>query len=89
MELKSIFQKAIIILKSIGNIGYEEHSLSTILACITNSQISNAVKIAAIDALRRKPCSDQRNSKLIELFRNQKVSIKIFLIFSSTQNNRY
>lgn len=67
----------VIILKSIGNIGYEEHSLSAILACITNDQISNEIKIAAIDALRRKPCSHERNSKIIALFRDPKVFIEI------------
>ncbi|VDK85846.1 unnamed protein product [Litomosoides sigmodontis] len=70
-------KKAIVILKSIGNIGYEEHSLATILACIRNEQISHELKIAAIDALRRKPCSEQRNSKITELFRDPKVDIEV------------
>ncbi|VBB31264.1 unnamed protein product, partial [Acanthocheilonema viteae] len=73
-------KKAVIILKSIGNIGYEEHSLSAILDCITNDRISNEIKIAAIDALRRKPCSHQRNSKIIELFRDQTVNTEVRII---------
>ncbi|EFO23596.1 hypothetical protein LOAG_04890 [Loa loa] len=73
-------KKTVIILKSIGNIGYEEHSLSAILACIANDRISIDVKIAAIDALRRKPCSDQRNSKIIELFRDQKENPEVRII---------
>lgn len=62
-----------IILKSIGNIGNEKQSLPTLLGCIENDRIPTEVKLAAIEALRRKPCSQTRNSKLIEMYRNHKV----------------
>ncbi|KAM3718740.1 putative apolipophorin protein [Dirofilaria immitis] len=73
-------KEAIIILKSIGNIGYEEHSLSSILKCVANDRIPKEVKIAAIDALRRKPCNDQRNSKITQLFRDQKENVEVRII---------
>ncbi|CAG9538789.1 unnamed protein product [Cercopithifilaria johnstoni] len=73
-------KKAVIVLKSIGNIGYEEHSLSTILGCIISDRISNEIKVAAINALRRKPCNHQRNNKIIELFRDQKANTEVRII---------
>uniref|UniRef100_A0A8R1Y3W3 Vitellogenin domain-containing protein n=1 Tax=Onchocerca volvulus TaxID=6282 RepID=A0A8R1Y3W3_ONCVO len=70
-------KEAVIILKSIGNIGHEEHSLSSLIDCIANDRIPKVVKIAAIDALRRKPCSQQRNSKITELFLDEKENAEV------------
>uniref|UniRef100_A0A915PUL0 Vitellogenin n=1 Tax=Setaria digitata TaxID=48799 RepID=A0A915PUL0_9BILA len=70
-------KKAVIALKSIGNIGYEKQSLAAILNCITGDRVAKEVKLAAIDALRRKPCSQQRNAKITELFRDRKEDVQV------------
>ncbi|VDN05069.1 unnamed protein product [Thelazia callipaeda] len=70
-------KKTVVILKAIGNIADEEHSLSTLSNCIANGRISKIIRLAAIDALRRKPCSDRRNAEIITLFFNQKENVRI------------
>lgn len=71
------FKELIIALKSIGNIGYEQISLSALSRCISTAT-NSIVKITAIDALRRKPCSDTRNSIIEQLYNDQKVLFNLF-----------
>uniref|UniRef100_A0A183E785 Vitellogenin domain-containing protein n=1 Tax=Gongylonema pulchrum TaxID=637853 RepID=A0A183E785_9BILA len=70
-------EKTVIILKSVGNIANEQHSLPSILACIDNQHIPRDVKLAAINALRRKPCSQQRNDKISKLYRDHKEDVEV------------
>ena len=66
-------QNTVYILKAIGNIANEEGSLSAIIDCFSNDEKSLDVKLAAIDALRRKPCTEERKNKIAAKFFNKKV----------------
>lgn len=75
-------------LKAVGNIGFEEESTAVINNCIKKKSLNPDLTLAAIDALRRKPCNDERNKKIWELFLDTTVLILVYssdLLFGLTQ----
>ncbi|VDK17474.1 unnamed protein product [Anisakis simplex] len=61
-------EKAVYVLKAIGNIGNEDISLTLLNDCVANEKNPLEVQLSAIDALRRKPCTDKRNKNIDHLF---------------------
>uniref|UniRef100_A0A158R520 Vitellogenin domain-containing protein n=1 Tax=Syphacia muris TaxID=451379 RepID=A0A158R520_9BILA len=72
-------KNTIIILKSIGNIGYEMSSTAALNGFITDKSITIQIRLAAVDALRRKPCNDEREKVIVDRYFDYKENVEIRL----------
>uniref|UniRef100_T1J9X6 Vitellogenin domain-containing protein n=1 Tax=Strigamia maritima TaxID=126957 RepID=T1J9X6_STRMM len=59
---KNTTEKVLIALKAIGNVGFLTKAEKKLKSCYLNSKNDVAVRVAAIDALRRWPCDTQHKS---------------------------
>ncbi|KAJ3640007.1 hypothetical protein Zmor_003331 [Zophobas morio] len=69
--------KIIVALKSLGNIGVVTDSIKRYLvSIIEDSQIDAAIRVAAVEAYRRLPCTESRDY-FESLFRNQDENVEV------------
>ncbi|XP_035206456.1 apolipophorins-like, partial [Stegodyphus dumicola] len=57
-------------LKAFGNLGYFGQSANELYHCANQSSNANEVRIAAIEAFRRTPCSKEVRTKLLDIYNN-------------------
>lgn len=55
-------RQVLLVLRAIGNIGPSETTWLRLQPCFTNAQLPMDVRVAAVDALRRMPCSADRTT---------------------------
>lgn len=63
----NIFKEVLLTLRAIGNIGRSSAVTLNLEPCLTKSEVPMDVRVAAIDAYRRVPCSADRNN-IMQLF---------------------
>uniref|UniRef100_A0A914ZTX6 Vitellogenin n=2 Tax=Parascaris TaxID=6254 RepID=A0A914ZTX6_PARUN len=65
-------EKAVYVLKAVGNIAHEEISLTLLNECVNNQKNTLEVQLSAIDALRKKSCTERRNQTITQRFFDSK-----------------
>ena len=64
-------------LKAIGNAGRPSSALNKLIECSLNDKVPLNVSVAALEALRRFPCSKERTSKLLAAYGELSLDVEV------------